>query len=209
MYMNKGLELFKDDDSVTAICGYRHYYPIKTEANTFFRISVEFSAWGYGSWSHKRIQLRDKYTWKWFRRACLNPLYLYRAYKTGTRRLCNLLGAGQPWIGDFWVDWRYATFQSITKRTAIMPTVAVSTTRGLDASGVNMGHEKQETVNRIYSQKLSDETDFDFIGTGYEYFKENNKSFAKNMHIRSSFRDVLRSIYHFAKNNIKYIIRHG
>lgn len=200
--------MFKNDDSVTAICGYRHYYPIRTDNNTFFRISVEFSAWGYGTWTRKRLQLRDKYTWKWFRRACLNPLYLYRAYKS-TRRLCNLLSAGQPWIGDFWVDWRYATFQSITKRTAIMPVVPVSTTRGLDASGVNMGHEKQETINRIYSQKLSTDSDFDYIGTGYEYYHQNNKSFVEHMHIRSSFRDVLRCIFHLVKNNIKYSFGNG
>ena len=53
VYINKGLEKFKNDKSVFAFNGYRHFYNVKFKENTFFRQNIDFSAWGYGIWKDR------------------------------------------------------------------------------------------------------------------------------------------------------------
>ena len=60
VFMNRGLEKFKDDESVLALNGYRHYYSIKYHDNTFFRQNVDFSAWGYGIWKDRLDSIYNK-----------------------------------------------------------------------------------------------------------------------------------------------------
>ena len=45
-YMNDALEMYKDDEDVATISGYR--YPIKTKEETFFLKKIE--PWGWGTW---------------------------------------------------------------------------------------------------------------------------------------------------------------
>ena len=45
-YINKGLEIYKNDPSVLAICGYSHPYKFKFADNNFFFHQTDFSAWG-------------------------------------------------------------------------------------------------------------------------------------------------------------------
>ncbi len=52
-YINKGLEIFKDDPRIIAICGYGGTFkkPGDYTANYIYRKG--FSAWGYGTWNNR------------------------------------------------------------------------------------------------------------------------------------------------------------
>ena len=68
VFMDKGLEKFENDSSVFALNGYRHFYPVKFDDNTFFRQNVDFSAWGYGILKSQFQKYVEKITPDYFRR---------------------------------------------------------------------------------------------------------------------------------------------
>lgn len=62
-FINHGLEKYKDDKSVIAICGYSHYINDSNEINTdgfnSFRNQSYFSWWGAGTWFDRRLGDQD------------------------------------------------------------------------------------------------------------------------------------------------------
>ena len=54
LYMNKGLQKFKDDESVISICGYRFFYNHIFDQNNFFRNQQDYNAWGLARWNKKQ-----------------------------------------------------------------------------------------------------------------------------------------------------------
>ena len=56
-FMNKGFEMFKDNKSVIAINGYRHFYDLKFADNNYFFQTIDFSAWGYGMMRETRLTI--------------------------------------------------------------------------------------------------------------------------------------------------------
>ena len=54
IYINKGLQKFKDNDSVISICGYSFFYNYKFQDNTFFCNQQDFNAWGHAGWVDKQ-----------------------------------------------------------------------------------------------------------------------------------------------------------
>ena len=85
-YMNKGLELFKDNDKVFAISGYRWWFPIKYENNTYFRQNVDYTPWGEGKWVRKN---NDNFTGEWFNK----QLTIRNIFSLLMRGEINVLGS--------------------------------------------------------------------------------------------------------------------
>lgn len=52
-YMNRCLEVYKNDDSIYAICGYMWPVDNMTDRHEVVKINSIFSAWGYGAWLEK------------------------------------------------------------------------------------------------------------------------------------------------------------
>lgn len=55
-YINWGLEAFKDDESIYAICGFKDIYTDDIK-NSAYILNTIFSAWGYGTWFSKRSKV--------------------------------------------------------------------------------------------------------------------------------------------------------
>lgn len=55
-YINWGLETFRDDNSVFAICGFKD---IDTDdiSNSVYKLNTVFCAWGYGTWFSKKEKM--------------------------------------------------------------------------------------------------------------------------------------------------------
>ena len=83
-YVNKGLELFKNDKSVFAIVGYNNSFECKHDENNHFAQYSMFQAWGYGIWENRFVEAREKMTPSYFKNIihCLNFLYTNLAFIT-------------------------------------------------------------------------------------------------------------------------------
>lgn len=199
VFINKGLTKFKDDKSVLAINGYRHFYPIQKKSNTFFRQNVDFSAWGYGIWSETFKSLppcdyfKTNFSLKTFFRIKQNVgknraldywSYYFRPFKA-------------------WFDAPMSVYAYLNNMDIIMPAeVSLVRNIGWDGSGEHCD-TMDSLAQKHLTQKISEEKDFEYIGTGFEFYEENRASFRNNSYAKVSSLFFWKK---FCKWFVKYIL---
>lgn len=176
-YMNKGLELYENDDEVIAICGYSHPYGFKFEGNNHFKHNTDFSAWGYGIWKHK---YNDAVDWicKSNNYRLLSPKYIIKFKSHGLNRLRDYF----KYVNIISVEWITDTLLSvymiINNKYVIMPQETKVRNEGWDPwgesfkNGMSKRNEELAVVHK--SQKVDSESDFDFVGDSNLFIEENN-----------------------------------
>lgn len=200
-YMNKGLELFENDEKVFSIAGYKFYYPIRFNENTFIRQDVDYSPWGVGLWKNKINMVKD-IDYKWFRKnvSCRQIYNIKKKYGWGG--VVGLLSSASKHDIKHLIDRHYWVFMSVMGLQQIVPTKTLVKNIGLDGSGETMsnaiGQEWcDDNLNPMSSAKY-----FDFIGTGYEFFEENRNVFIKGKYWRKqseymwiSFKKIIKILF--------------
>lgn len=169
-FMNKGLERFKNDEKTIALCGYRYFANIKYGENTFFRQNVDFSAWGIARWTSRKFPL---YTYHDFRKR-LSFKSFFKVYRNAgiEKAIYYLNCCHSKWDGRM-IDMVQSIYLILNDLYEIMPTVSLVRNIGMDDSGVNFHHVPSEILEKFENQEVSENKFFDFVGTGYEYFEEN------------------------------------
>ena len=135
-FINLGLEQFKDDKNVLALCGYSLFVnsgnlPLK-KYNTFKNKSY-FSAWGYGSWFEKMFGLnnldycRDAFNDK-------EAMRRVRSLPDSFRYMMMTLKAGRKFPQT---DVMCTLYQRIYDMYTITPIVSLVDNVGYDGSGVH------------------------------------------------------------------------
>lgn len=179
VFLNKGLSLFEDDYSVLAINGYRHYYPVVFDNNTFYRQNVDFSAWGYGTWKG-RSELISSLTPQYFRQK-MNWKSYWKVHKNGNNRLIRFLR--ECYYEETSItDNTLSVLMPLENMDVVMPRVSLVRNTGWDNTGVNCSNANSVLANSHLTQEISDQADFDYIGTGKEHYQEN-----KRIYVRSSY----------------------
>ena len=171
-YMNKGYELFKDDPKVVNISGYRFYFPVKFENNTYFRQTVDFSPWGCMSVGINKFPKLD---YHWFRKH-FSVKILWKLYKNYGMGSVYSFVSKLPKQGNIKpVDNHYWTFMQMMGFEQVTPVRNLVKNIGLDGQGETMPECTGEEWTFDSLNPVSRETHFEFVGTGYEYFEENNQ----------------------------------
>lgn len=171
-FMDKGLEKFEEDENVYALIGFRWYFPVKTEGNTYMRITTDYTPWGVGRWVKKQQNLSQQ----WFEKQLTfqNVNRLYRKYGAGI--VGSLIEfARSEHKDDILIDRHYKAYMMLTGKHAIVPTISLVKNIGLDGSGSTMPINNSAMQMLYDSTPMSHDVDFDFLGTGYEYYDYNNK----------------------------------
>ena len=200
-YMDKGLELFEHDEKVFSIIGYRWYFPIKTDGNSYMRITTDYTPWGVGCWTKKNPEINNF----WFKKQInlSNIFRLYRQYGAGI--IGSLLElARRAHEKDVIVDMHLKTYLMSTGKHTIVPTVSLVKNIGLDGSGCGMPKNSKEMQDLYDSIPMSNEAHFEFVGTGYEEYDYNNKLYLSEREWQG------KSFYHkrLIRKIFKYIISH-
>ena len=206
IYMNKGLDKFKNDHTVESICGYLDYYGVKTDGNTFYRCPNQFSAWGHATWKDRKVE-REKISTKFFRES-LSLRNIMRMFKYGRSRFLAYLAAMCPtkylWINDV----NLGTYMLLEGKCQIRPTISLVKNIGVE-SGENFSSCAGEIANLYLQQPVSNDTTFEFIGTGYEYQLENvNDWVEKETLFHDKYHWITRKVFikKIFKNVIKIIL---
>ncbi len=172
-FINKGIELFENDDTVFAISGYRWWFPIMHDTNTFFRQSFDYTPWGVARWVRKDIQIHDC---SWFKSQITlkNIINLFMEYDF------QALGALFEFAckkhkDDILIDQHFRVIMALNNQQMIIPTTQLVQNIGLDGSGTSMPLSSPELKKLYETFPLSTKKHFEYIGTGYEYFESNNK----------------------------------
>lgn len=173
-FMNECLEHFKDDETVYSICGYRFYYNLKTMNNSFIRQHGDFNAWGYGVWrdKEKMIDLLDV---DYLRKIVFNPFKVLKYWNISNLQVAHLMSFSRR--KNFKKGDNFLTLFMIDKgMTQIMPAKSLVRNIGWDDSGLHCVGFDKETIKRHLNQRIDESPVFEGLkGTGWEYFKENQR----------------------------------
>lgn len=203
-YINKGLELFKDDKSVFAINGYSHPYPIKYIENSFFRQNVDFSAWGYGIWANKFVECST-----WIDSAGFKKSYstktLLKVLKNGYNRAIRYLSLCCAKEKILMTDNVLSIYMAIKDMDVVMPNISLVRNCGWDDSGIHCTTKNKQLAQIHSQQMISCDTNFEYIGTGYEFYDENKVIFRDNTYAKvkwifffvAIFKFYIRKLIHY------------
>lgn len=176
VYINKGLELFENDQTVDSICGYLDYYGVRTDGNTFYRCPNQFSAWGYATWKDRNVKWQ-KITTQYFRKS-FSIRNIIKMGRLGRPRFLAYLSAMCPtnylWINDI----NLSTYMVLEGKCQIRPTISLVKNIGVE-SGENFSECTGEIADLYLKQHVSNDDTFEFIGTGYEFQEENIKEWVQ------------------------------
>lgn len=198
VYMNKGLEKFENDDSVISINGYRHFYPIQFENNTFFRQNVDFSAWGFGIWKNRYEKILDLNARNYFcEKFCLSNFV--KVLKNGNNRAINFLNLCNS-INPSFDDTTLSVVMALENMDVVMPKVSLVRNIGWDGSGEHCSTKNQDLAYRHLNQEISLDRGFVFVGTGFEKYKKNRKIYINNSYGKQSWIMMIKNLIYFLFN---------
>ena len=178
-YMNKGFDLFENDQSVLSLCAFRWFFPIKSEGNTFFRSNVSCTPWGMGYWT-KKMKAIPKLDYKWFRKR-LTVSNLIKVYRNSGPAFVNLfLELSNSDKSHYSViDQHMSLYMALEEKSQIIPMISMVKNIGLDGSGVTMQLNNGALQEKYDSIPTSTDDHFDFVGTGYECYDYNKELYKK------------------------------
>ncbi len=149
-YINAGLEKYKDDERILAICGYN--FPFKNSSMQDYDFNAfpmrSFNSWGYGIWVDKLEEAKkfvdnskvEGYLHDW---QLILKLFKKNMYVEVHRMLQRYkIGA----CGDLLMR----SYIALNDMYCIFPTVSKVRNHGFDGSGINC------CINEVYSQQQID-----------------------------------------------------
>lgn len=179
-YMNKGLDIFKDDSKVFSICGAKDTDWITKGKNVVF--TKLYAAYGVGIWFDKRKTEIDLGTKIILPDKPYSPKKMYELYKKNACLFCAYILAilsvdtGLFWKDKEtlnWCDTTHSIYMHFTDCVCVAPAIAKSRTWGNDGSGVNMPNrdidiEKEMPLDKDTNFDYTDVEDLVFIDANYE-----------------------------------------
>lgn len=182
-YINKGLELYKNDKRVFAICGYKNDFVCKYDGNNHFMQHSLVQAWGYGIWKNRYIELKESLTPSYFRHILFNPKKWYRCYNYWPHWTIALIqNATSPLTSLRYHDINMGFYVINENKCVVCPVISKVRNEGFDDSAtttnLNKGNLKGRAVHEM-NLSIDDEEGFDFIGDPYLYEDENSMAIAK------------------------------
>lgn len=160
-FVNQGLELYKDDEKCTAICGYNYYgmsIPENYRESTY--LSREFSGWGCGYWTEKWKLFADRLNINYEKEIMNSWKRIWTIYKHEPRLLNTIILNIQ--IGRAFGDTLYVCQQYLDDYYSVFPVLSKVRNHGFDGSGTTIFkpdefHNKQVIdekhdfeMNRLY-----------------------------------------------------------
>lgn len=170
-FINLGLEKYKNDESVYVICGYQFFYNLKFGSNNFVKMQSD-NLWGVGSWKDRYEKMMTENV-GYLKRKVFNPIDVYKVWRISNTRLADLIGLSYK--KNFKkADNFIALYMIYEGMYQIMPSISKVRNIGWDGSGMHCHGFVEGTAERHLNQVIDDSPTFDeFIGTGFEYSKEN------------------------------------
>ena len=172
-FINDGLEKYRDDDSVFAVCGYS--YPIDWETDKECVLQHQyFSAWGYGIWKNREETISKEFTYDFLKQKILKRNTSYRINTINSLYALNLL-----YSDDFdFTDVNRSVYLFLSGKNVLMPRKTLVKNIGWDGSGEHCILEKSSFFNE---QELDDSNNIP-LNDSQSLFSHNLESFQTELH---------------------------
>ncbi len=181
-FMDKGLELFKDDPDIMYLCGYVPEKKWHTEGENILKLSSVQYYYGVGFWKDKRRQLLKGENKKLFDSIGRNPYYIWKLYYHSRnmlwwyvhRYLCDPYDVmfdkdGEPAPMDI----NHNIYFIIKNKYIVTPIKSLTRNYGRDGSGENCGTDPTYNPRDIV---IDDSEHFEYrLPKVFKVRKENRK----------------------------------
>lgn len=209
-FENKGLQMYRDDETIYAICGYCHPYRFKSLENNYFFHQTDISAWGYATWTKKYKKAYTEIQGGFIRRS-LTIKNIYKIRRFGYNHLFTFLltAMHKGWIRM--MDSVLSVYIQLNDYKVVVPTISKVRNIGWDEKGqsfVNGIPERyKEIAVRHKTQQIDTSSSFNYDGNPMNYFKENNLIAVDESDGKISFcqfcKDVFKELFVWIKLRIK------
>ncbi len=197
-YIDKGFDLYNDDDSVIALCG--HSYPINwpDRSRKTDRINTLFDAWGYGMTRKDYLNIRS-YIEDKLEERLRDPANMKKLYKKQSFIFqcadSYLRGAGGDMLNNGrlrMMDQTIAMYMILEKKHTIMPHISLVRNMGDDGSGIHGGENPAR--NSWSEQEIERGDTFDFQSDDSGYDKRLDRRL--NKYIELGLKAKIRNLVH-------------
>lgn len=175
-YVNKGLERYKDDESVFAVVGYAHPYHFKHGDNNHYRHNTDMSAWGYGTWFRRYNRIGD-YTRSGGFRKDFTIRNILKFHNHGLLRLFEFIYYAYHKGYVLQSDGLMSVYMILHDTYVITPTISKVRNIGWDETGNSFKRGMkglEQIAQRHTAQTIDTATYFEYIGDDTSHLVYNN-----------------------------------
>lgn len=149
-FINKGLEMYGDNENIYAVCGYNYPIDMSDYPQSYY-FSHELAAWGYGGWFKKKNEVYNviqspNYIIDFYKRY---PLKTY--FKDNFKLMSLATRIGEGFLADVFLT-SYLCSRNVF---SVFPTISKVRNWGHDGSGVNCGVSNRP-IEKLYSEQIID-----------------------------------------------------
>lgn len=167
IYMNKGLEKFKDDNRISFICGYNYPAEFPESYKNNFFISKHSSPWGYGTWFAKEEHCKKYYNLDFLRAIIRDKVSLQRLMKHNPSTVYSIINMLKH--NKVFEDSCKGTFSCFEDKYSIFPTISKVKNIGVDGTGVNATSKNNKLRDYFLTQLVDKEHKFEFSDDIFTY----------------------------------------
>lgn len=182
-YMDKGMELYKNNKRVLAICGYKNDFECKSAGNNHFAEHSLCQAWGFGIWANRFSMIKDSMTPSYFRRIIYHHKMWKKCYKFWPHWFMTIVrNAMSPVIRLPRNDTNIGFYMINENKCVICPTVSKVRNMGWDALATTTYLEKGNLRGRAEHELnlvLDTEKTFEYEGDPFQFEEENSFAIAQ------------------------------
>ncbi len=193
-FINKGLEKYKDDENVIAVCGYSYPIDWETSKNAVLQHNY-FSAWGYGEWGNKRNSMLQSLSPELIKNALLNKSEYSELRKSPKNRIMTIFNFSREKIDC--MDITRSIYMTVKQKYVLMPTASLVRNTGWDGSGEHCSKYGMKIKDIFSKQQISEETTFNFNAAEKIEHSKNLEDFQMRIYEKK--------IINFIKSNLIFL----
>jgi hypothetical protein len=170
VYINKGLEKFKDDDRISFVCGYNYPMEFPESYTNNFYISKHISPWGYGTWFSKQEAIKKYYDLDFLKEILRDKESFKKLMKYKTSTVYSIINMLKN--NTVYGDSASGSYLCLEDKYCIFPTISKVKNIGDDGSGVNAKSKYDKQTNYYLTQLVDKEHKFEFSDDIFTYEPE-------------------------------------
>lgn len=160
VFINKGLELYKDDHRIYGVCGYNYRMTFPDMYKNNFYFSKHGSPWGFGTWFSREKEMRryfDLDTLKGILRDKSSVNKLKKERPTTIYSIIHMIKENR--IYEDSVKGCYVTLED---KYWLMPRISKVMNLGTDGTGAHSTSNNKKLIDFFREQEIDSNTDFEF-----------------------------------------------
>jgi hypothetical protein len=160
VYINKGLEKFRDDDRISLVCGYNYPMDFPQSYKNNFYISKHLSSWGYGTWFSKEKHINKYYNLNFLKNLLKDKKSFEKLMKYRPSTVYSIINMIKN--NTIYGDSAIGSYLCLEDKYCLFPTISKVKNIGVDGTGVNAKSSSEPQKSYYLNQNVDNSSVFEF-----------------------------------------------